>query len=72
MINLKTDCEKCVHKKVCKNKDHAKHDMEKLKSMMYGKGPNDDYDWNTMMNSRNVNIAFSCPDYQENTRPTIR
>ena len=63
MIKLNTDCEKCIHKKVCRNKDNAKNAMERLKNMQYGEGPNDDYDWDNMMDSKRVNIAFSCPDY---------
>ena len=43
MIRLVTDCNTCIHKEVCKHKDNAKSDMEKLKNMIYGEGPNDDY-----------------------------
>lgn len=68
MIYLENDCSKCIHKHVCKNKDHAKTDMEKLMSMRYGTGPNDDYDWNTMMESRGVTIRFSCKNFREETR----
>lgn len=67
MIKLKTDCVKCLHEKVCKNKNNAVNDMNKLKIMQYGKGPNDDYDWAIMMEHRHVNIEFSCPDYCKNT-----
>lgn len=63
MIKLATDCKDCIHSKVCRNKDNAKSAMEKLKKMQFGKGPNDDYDWDTMMKVCNVNINFSCPDY---------
>lgn len=68
MIKLATDCDKCIHKNICRNKDNAKSDMEKLKKMTYGKGPNDDYDWNVMMKHRNVIINFSCPDFLESKR----
>ena len=63
MIKLATDCDKCIHKKMCRNKDNAKYAMERLKNMQYGKGPNDDYDWDTMMKARHVGITFSCPDF---------
>lgn len=63
MIKLKTDCKDCIHEKVCKNKNNAKYDMEKLKNTMYGKGPNDDYYWYIMMEARHVDIEFSCPDF---------
>ena len=64
MIRLVTDCNTCMHKEVCKHKDNAKSDMEKLKNMIYGEGPNDDYTWDTISSSRHVNITFSCPDYR--------
>ena len=63
MIKLATDCKDCIHSKMCKNKDNAKYDMEKLKRTNYGKGPNDDYGWDLMISSRNVDITFSCPDF---------
>ena len=63
MIKLATECEKCIHKNVCKNENNAKYAMEKLKSMQYGKGPNDDYSWEIMMEAEHVNISFSCPDF---------
>ena len=71
MIKLATNCEKCIHKKVCNCKDNAKYAMERLKKMQYGKGPNNDYDWETMMKADNVDITFSCPDYIEE-RPVPR
>ena len=63
MIKLATDCDKCIHKPVCKHEQNPKSDMARLKSMQYGKGPNDDYDWDTMMKARHVDITFSCPDF---------
>lgn len=72
MITLTTDCDKCVHKGVCKYEGNAKSDMNKLKNTMYGKGPNDDYDWDIISNSRNVDIKFSCKDYREKTYTGIR
>ena len=71
MIKLITDCKKCMHAAVCKNKDNAAHAMEKLKNMTYGDGPNDDYDWNTMMEHYHVDISFSCPDFRPEV-PTPR
>ena len=65
MIKLTTDCSKCEYAKVCKYKGRAEADMNKLKKMRYGDGPNDDYGWGTMMESRNVDITFSCPDFKE-------
>lgn len=63
MIKLSTDCKECIHEKVCKNKNNAKYAMEKLKGTTYGKGPNDDYDWDYMMKAKHVDISFSCPDF---------
>lgn len=70
MIKLKTDCKDCIHEKVCKNKNNAKYDMQRLNSSIYGKGPNDDYNWEYMMNARHVDIEFSCPDFSSN--PAVR
>lgn len=64
MIELTTNCESCVHEKVCKNRNGAKYAMEKLKSMTYGNGPNDDYNWDVMMAHHNIHIKFSCDDFQ--------
>lgn len=71
MIKLKTNCDDCTHKKVCKNINNAEHNMNKLKKTQYGSGPNDDYDWDTMMETDNVIIEFSCPDF-EKTKTLIR
>ena len=64
MIKLKTDCDTCLHKDICRYKDNAKVDMNKLKDMNYGTGPNDDYSWGDISNSRHVDITFSCTDYR--------
>lgn len=64
MIKLKNDCKNCIHVNVCKNVNNAKNCMDKLKNETYGTGPNDDYDWDTMMNHKNVTIEFSCPDFK--------
>lgn len=63
MIKLSTECKDCIHEKVCSHKNNAKYAMEKLKSMRYGKGLNDDYDWDYMMEAKHVDILFSCPDF---------
>lgn len=70
MLKLKTDCDRCSHVKVCKNRNNAKQAMEKLKNMNYGSGPNDDYGWDIMSDHLNIKIEFFCPDYEER-RPTI-
>lgn len=71
-IKLKTPCEKCEYVKVCKYRNNAKHAMERLARAMYGNGPNDDYDWDTMLEHYNVNVTFSCPDYKEHKTNNIR
>ena len=72
MINLKTNCEECIHVKICKNKNNAKNFCERLSDLTYGSGPNDDYDWNTMSDHYNVNIDISCPDFKKTDRPILR
>lgn len=63
MFTLLTDCNKCIHKNICIYKDNAKSAMKRLKEMQYGEGPNDDYDWDTIMQNKHVSISFSCPDF---------
>lgn len=70
MISLRTDCDKCTHAKVCKNRNNAKAAVEKLKNTNYGSGPNDDYGWDVMSEHMNIKIDISCPDYEER-RPAI-
>lgn len=64
MIKLTTDCKDCIMNKTCKYKNNALHAMNKLKATKYGTGPNDDYDWDTMMDVESVSITFSCPHYR--------
>ena len=66
MIKLKTECDICMHKKLCRFVYNAKNDMEKLKNTQYGNSPDTDYDWDYMTKYRNVDITFSCPNFQVN------
>ena len=66
MIKLEADCDNCMHRKVCSFAYNAKNDMEKLKSTQYGRNNNTDYSWDDMIRYRNVDITFSCPDFQVN------
>lgn len=63
MIKLKTDCEKCIHKKVCGNKGNPEEAMVRLSNDIYGTDPNDVSSWEQMMKRKNVDIVFSCPDF---------
>lgn len=63
MIKLNTDCSNCLHAKVCKHKDNAKHAMDMLKVTPFGIDPGATETWETVMNKFGVNIIFSCPDY---------
>ena len=62
MIKLETKCEDCIMNATCKYKDHALHNMNRLKDTTYGDGPNDndDLSWDTMMELQHVTITFSC------------
>ena len=62
-IYLDTECEKCIHNKVCGKKDNAKNECVRLGEMTYCEGPNGDYDYNTMMKTSGVVVTFSCPDF---------
>ena len=66
MIKLEVDCDNCIHRKVCSFAYNAKNDMTKLKSTEYGKNNNTDYSWDDMVKYRNIDITFSCPDFQVN------
>lgn len=66
MFKLEADCDNCAHRKVCSFVYNAKNDIEKLKNTQYGKNPNTDYNWDVMAKHRNVDITFSCPDFQVN------
>ena len=63
MIKLMTSCTDCMHSKMCKYKSNVESDFNKLKKTTYDSGLNDDYDWETMSERRNVEIRFACPDY---------
>lgn len=65
MLKLRTDCDKCIHSKVCRNKNNPKNAMKKLANTTYGNGPNDDYGWDVMMKQEHVDVSFSCPDYEK-------
>ena len=60
MIKLETKCEDCIMNKTCTYKNNALYAMNKLKSMNYGTGSNDDYSWDIMMEVEHVTITFSC------------
>ena len=64
MINLKTNCEDCIHVKVCKNKDSSKRFLEKLTKVR----DDCDYDCENLSYQYNVNVDISCPDFEK--RPT--
>ena len=64
-INLKTNCNNCIHANVCRNHGQAAIFEKKLKSVNYGDGPNNDYDFGAMSNYYHVNIDISCYDYCE-------
>ena len=66
MIKLEADCDNCVHVGVCSFSYNAKDDMEKLKYTRYSENPNTDYSWDFMTKHRNVDITFSCPNFQAN------
>ena len=63
MIELKTKCEDCIHKKVCKNIGNTRYAMEKLKNMIYSNQINIDYSWEVIMKNENIHISFSCDDF---------
>lgn len=65
MLKVATDCSKCVHQKVCRKVNNMEMLKNKLANTNFGKGPNDDYDWDTMSDSYGVDISFSCADFSQ-------
>ena len=47
MLKVATDCSKCIHQKVCRKVNNMEMLKNKLANTNFGKGPNDDYDWDT-------------------------
>lgn len=72
MIKVATDCEKCIHNKMCMYRNNVKHDAEKLKNTIYGNGPNDDYDWDVMSDHNHVTITLSCKDFYKKPEVLLR
>ena len=62
-IKIKTHCKDCVHSGVCKYEGNVESAANKLKKMNYGCGPNDDFSWDIMSTSKNIDISLSWPDY---------
>ena len=56
MINLKNDCDKCVHAEVCKKKDTPDYVREKIEDMVSKRIVLDEFDM--------VNIDISCPNFE--------
>lgn len=67
MIELKTDCERCFHRGICRYKNNAKIAMEKLKNTIYGSNGSlrpINNDWDTVSTQDHYNISFSCPTFE--------
>lgn len=71
MINLKTNCEECIHNKVCRNKNRAKCLCERLSDLTFGEGLMMINDWDTRSEHYHINIDISCKDF-EKIRPVAR
>lgn len=59
MINLKTNCNTCIHSEVCKNKDIPDCVREKIDNMVSKRIVLDEFDA--------VNIDISCPNFKRET-----
>jgi hypothetical protein len=64
MIKLKTSCDDCYHKKVCRNKGNAEKAIERLFNSNYSEDPHKFRPWSLAMEDDNVDIVFSCPDFR--------
>lgn len=63
-ISLKTNCDTCIHKNVCKNVGRARIFINRLLDTTYGDGPNDNYGMGAMSEHYRINIDVSCKDFQ--------
>ena len=63
MLKLKNECEQCNHCTVCKYKNNARFAMAKLKETKFTKDDKS-LNWEDAMISENVDIIFSCPNYE--------
>ena len=59
MINLKTNCNTCIHSDVCKKKDIPDYVREKIDDMVSKRIVLDEFDA--------VNIDISCPNFKRET-----
>lgn len=73
MIKLKTDCDDCVHVKVCQYKNNPKFAMAKLKGTTFKSDtPGDIYTWEDKMVKDHVDIEFSCSDFEKKQQALLR
>ena len=66
MIKVRTECNECIHCKMCKYIGRADTLSRKLKNTNCRKGPNGDYSWDKVSSIENIDIEFVCPDFIEN------
>ena len=59
MINLKTNCNTCIHSEVCKKKDTPDYVREKIDDIVSKRIVLDEFD--------DVNIDISCPNFNSGT-----
>ena len=65
MIKLKTDCDNCIHVKVCKNKNNARIFMERLSDLAMGCiQHNDNISVKAAADYYNASIDIYCPDFE--------
>ena len=63
-VNLKTNCEHCIHEKVCRNIGRPEAFKKRIENTNYGSGPNDDYGLDTMSDRYHIAIDISCNDFE--------
>lgn len=64
-IILNTNCDSCVHEKVCKNYTYPVTFVKKLINLKYGTKMIDDVDWPTMAKKMRLKVEISCVDYDK-------
>lgn len=63
MITVKDDCEKCVHRKVCKHPAISKNMAERLSNTKYNPEPKVEETWDDITKQNEITIEISCPHF---------
>ena len=66
MLRLMNECDKCIHKNVCKYKNNQSILFDRLRTMPFDGNGDDERNWESMSYEFNVAIDFSCLSFKSN------